>query len=626
MPEEKILETAVDTWINEAAPNKNYGDSAALYLSSTAGSRRFALVYFTRPVPPGASIGDSDLRVRLRGAWPVGTILSAQRIVKRWYERKATWSSTFGAGGFVAGPVVNVTLTAAGPDGGTVLVPLEAILADVSAGGAWFGLLLSVSVAGPLRLHSAEASLRGLHPDLIVNYAAKPGKATNLRPSGNRIVSDVDPTLSYEPRLDPSATLVNQQIRIYDGANALVHDSGVIATTEARYDLSSVAYAIPANAAGYSWEVRYQDSYGAWSDYSDRASFGHTALGVLTIGAPAAAPNNWTDDHTAPITTTLSRAQARIEHALYRIEADGSRTLVHREPMRAAPANAATAYTWNLPPGLLAELQPVEYEIEVISADTLDREPLPDAPSVVVATRRFTFRTSAGVAGVTPGSFENLTPTNDASPGILLEWERNPAPDEFVLRMDGVEVARHVAGDLLVGGTTYRLRYYGAPPAEEVTLSVEAVVNGVSSSVNPALNVTLVPVGTWLVGVEDEIEVVFLEDTISDAIGEDSEIHVLSGRQDPVLETGEIRGDEGTVSGLVVPYLGVSGREWRDRIYELKAIAGETEVRLVSSDRNYPVLIGATSVPKVDDYLDTYAPSVEFLQVGEFRIPSVRAS
>jgi len=109
-------------------------------------------------------------------------------------------------------------------------------------------------------------------PDSIV-----PTAPNNVSPASNTSVSNTTPTLTASAFSDgaPGSTQVAAQWLIYKGLS-LVYDTG---TDASHFTSMSVPSGKLSVGTTYTWQVRYQDNYGDWSNYSTPSSLTTMLLG-----------------------------------------------------------------------------------------------------------------------------------------------------------------------------------------------------------------------------------------------------------------------------------------------------------------------------------------------------------
>lgn len=606
-----LIRTAVDTWDDQAAPTVNKGDSARLSLNGGAGTNnRRAFILFAVPAGlRGSSVLSAKLRVFAKGAFASGATITVKRITSKWAESRLTWNT-----GQPAVVTTNQVAVAPGAiaDGAMIEFNVVTMMQDVAGGGAFYGFRLELDIDSTRTLHSAEAILASLRPQLDLVWSIAPDAPTSLAPAGGRAVSLSKPILAWvfrDPDTGSSQTSSQVQISTSSDFTTPEYDSGKVANTQHLWDLAPTAYAgVPADATRF-WRVRVWDDADIVSAYSDPVSFQRKAKGSVALTSPGV--GGTVDDLSPPIAWTFTppagASQEGFRVLLYRLPAGGGLELLHD-----TGRITSTATSYGIPEGLIVSGQ--NYRVEVRIFDTVDRQAIAGDPDYVSATRDFVYARSGAPAAVT-----SLTAvaTPSGGPGVQLDFQRATMPDYFTLKVDGVEVVpRIVASDAFVSGTSYRFTYWGATPRASHTYEVEAVVASGGVLQNSDGNATAVlatdPTSIWLVDPEDNLTAkIDGQQGLGGGIGASGTVHNLRGRRAPVRIIDTIRGYEGEVSGLL------RGKTQRDNYLTLYGRI--TTLRLIVSDWNFPVTIGGVSAPATPLRGDRlYGCSFDFTQVGDF--------
>lgn len=370
------------------------------------------------------------------------------------------------------------------------------------------------------------------------------------------------------------------------------------------------------------WRVRVKDDNGLISPWSTAASFTYTPHGTLTIANP---PNGgFVEETTPPITTTLTgKAQTSILYHLDQ-QVNGVWQEIWNVGRFAASEPDGTAFSWNLPAGLLKK-NGQSYRLRITSYDSVDRVRTPGDLLGVAGSTTFTFNRSSVPAPVT-----GLTVT-PAGPGVTLNFTRATQPDYFALRVDNTVVYDRLdPASLSTGGLNYGLTYYGAAMNTSHTYEVEAVVLDAGklkhSQGNSVVSTAPALVGIWLVDdagspfpTGTSVTTVRLDgqDPGDFTIGESSNVYYPVGRRAPVTITDAIRGAEGTVTGSITDD-GSSSSLANFRWMKQPEQIGR-QFRLIYGATNIPVQLGQAHItPQPYGGSPTYAVSVDVVQVGEF--------
>ena len=607
-----VVRTATDGWARESQPATNFGQAVRLWVNGGAsGNDRQAFVHFARPFQLGSTILSAKLRVRTRGAWSGTQLLTAKRITGKWAESTLRWNNR---------PAVSATNAASlsvvgAADGAQIELDVTAMMQDVSSGVGFFGFRLELDTNVNRSVHSAEATVASLRPQLEVVWTVKPDVPTNLAPAGGRAVSLAKPILGWTfTDRDAAGAQTSSQVQLSTSSDFTTpeYDSGKIANTAHLWDLAPTAYAGLAADAVRFWRVRVWDDTDLVSDWSDAVSFTRKTQGSLNMSSPGAT----VDDLTPPVTWALTgRTQEAYQVQLYLLEA-GVPILIYNSGRITSTATSVTLPATD-PLAIVGEgliTSGHTYRVELRVWDNLDRQAIALDPDYTVDVQDFTYVRSGAPAAVTT---LNATLPTANGPGVQLDFSRSVQPDYFALKVDGVEVVSRIEpADVFVSGTSYRFTYWNATPRVTHTYEVEAVVDSAGhlqhSDANATDTETTDPDGIWLADPDDNKAVrVAGSDSLDLAIGEAGETITLASSRAPLRITETVRGYEGSVSGYLI------GKTARTDFLTLKGRL--KRLRFVVSDLNIAVELGAVAAPPTpldDDRL--YSCSFELAQVDNF--------
>jgi hypothetical protein len=616
----QIVEGKIDAWTDEAQTGVNHSGGQALQIAAGTGVRRYAWIYMKPPFAIGSDVNvtAATLRVWVRGTtnWTGTHTIFADRITTPWSEAGVTWAANPTVTG-TNEALIAVTSPAAN---GVVELDVTGIMADVAAGGDFYGFRISVSSATSKALHSTETTTTALFgdrdrivtPELEVTWNRAPTQPTDLRPAGGRAVASGSPLFrwNYHSALGEKSQAAFQ-FQIGTSSTMATATTDVTVTSPLNeYAPSALGLAV---GTTYYWWVRVQDESGRWSVWSDIARLVRVAKPTLTITSP---PNGGTvDDLTPPVVWSFT-GQDQFSLVLYQDDGLGGWDEIYRTGRK-----ASSVQTWTLPAHLIHKAG-VNYKVRVRVWDTVDRE---DDPSrdFVEGTSVFQYLRS----GVPTAPTSLVAVTDPTGPGILLTWNRTSTPDYWSIAVDGDHVSPRIDGaSLSTGGTSYAYRFYGADPGGVRSVVVEAVVQsgGHLQHSNPLTgSVSYYPVGVWIVHEPTMTEVVLLGTTPPDmTIGESATTYAPIGRRDAVKITDTVRGYEGTLSGIMGNYLGVTSHAWRNRLETIKGKAEKGDVRLLFLDYSFPVILGEASISPSPDLIDAFDVTIPFAQVGEYAFRS----
>ena len=605
-----IITSAVDAYIDQDRQGANFGEASKLWLNGGGGSETCrALIGFARPFPLGVTVSSAILRLHTAEAWSGSQTLKARRITEAWKANRVNWNNRPSATSTNEGSVNAASLSA----GAVIEIDITALMADVSAGADYFGLDLELSTDSNRALVSADSPVAERRPVLEIEWSEAPDAPTNLAPSGGRVVSATKPRLTWQ-FVDNAGSTAQASSRVQAPTSpdfsSPAYDSGKVANTLSAWNLAATAFTALTNGQTRYWRVMVWDETDLASAWSEAQEFTRENHGTLTLTAPAAAPDNYVEETTPPVSWTFTgRTQEAFEAKLYRVELSGALTQL------AAQAKAVSGEVeWEVPAGILRSGD--IYRVVLRVYDTLDRQAMELDPDYVEAFRDFTYQRSGAPAPVT-----GLTAEPDGA-RVNLAFSRSPMPDYFAVRRDGIEVLDRVEpSSVLVSGANYLLELWEAKPRVTHLYEIEAVVDNAGvlehSDGNATASATTNPIGIWIADSEDSLSVFIAgKEKASMMIGQTAAIFDPIGSRSPVRVVDAVQGYEGSIAGTLTDFDGLTAKEWRDRFLELYGRL--KPLRLILGDLNIPVEIGPVAALPASSGDRSYDVSMEFAQVGEF--------
>lgn len=600
-----VQKNALATYAVSGQPSQNYAGLRRLHVSST----RHTFISFNRAFPAkrrgeSVTIVSATLRLFARdGGWGAQTI-NVHRLGFEWKKNRLNWNNrpAVVAGGAVASKTQNT------PNDGTVWeFDVRAQMQAVADGGVWYGFSVRSEGADTLSFYSPDVTT--YQPQLEIEWSERPEQPTVLSPSGNRAVSIAKPVLTFDfTDAFGNTAMAGAQVQLnaLDEWGAPLFDSGTVLTSERELDLATTAYAGLAGGASIYWRVRVLDGSGLWSPWSDAARFKRIGHGVLTLSNPPDIAVPFVSEWTPPIVWQFTGAQTGYRVLITRAD-DPSVHLADSGRVR------STETQWTVPRRTLRDDR--EYRVVLTVWDDIDREQTPGAPAFVRVARTFVFQEDG-----TPNPVTALTATQvDGSPWVDIEWDRATAADYYVVKRNGTVVEDFLEpSEVLAQGTHYSFRDQGAKPHDVTTYVVQAVVNGKTSTNNPSVNITVRPIGIWLVDAVRKVYVMIN----SEGPGEWS-VSERYASYFPVNSTREIRvvesigGYVGSISGTLTntPSLDMTANKLRERLIGMKE-RPENVLQLIAGRTSIRVLVSDIVVSPADDYRDAMV-SFRFMQVGQ---------
>lgn len=608
------LRSGLMTAVNQLAPTTNFEYQTKFGLRTLAGAEIINYLYFPlSAIPRGASITSAQLVVFNANYATAG---SQTLSVKRLRQSVSMTQVTYKTRPTSLYPDAAKTVTKTGPiAGGTAWTfDVTSQVQSVANGDPWYGWELRGTFNPAGEIHGPKWPTTQHRPYLVLTWSAAPTPPTGLAPGGGRAVSLAAPVVraTYtDVGSDNALAAIQVQTNASNVWTAPAWDSGTVVSTSPELNLAT-ASGFVGLAAGETrwWRMRVQDSNGLWSPWSLAESFVRTAKPVVTIGSPAASPNNFVSEATPPILWTVTGGSQKAYQINVAEPDDPFGSVLY-----SSGKITGTTDGFTLPAGVLKTNGKL-YNLRVIVWDAVSREATPGDPAYSDASRDFTFELSNLTAPTT-----NMVATvNSYRPRITLAWQRSTAPDSFSIMRNGVVIATNLAaGDTFVSGTTYGWEDPMPLPGIAVTYQALAVVNGKASSGNAVHTVTMKPLGIWLAskGRVDEVGITG-KDTRQWSYGETSEVIEVLGSTEVSVVTHSQRGLEGTVSGQLysdMPVPGVSSVTWRDNLLRIKRKPGQV-CYLTVADLCIPVVVRNVNITPRPTSTLTYDVSFEFYQVA----------
>lgn len=628
------LRASIDTWDAEGAKQSNHGDDSRLALNAAGGAdEKDAFIFFHRPFKQGDNVISATLTVYLHGAWGGSRDIRVDRVNEAWREDTLTWNN---APSDIDSADRATETVSGGSDGDAVEIDVTDMLATVSGGAAWFGFFLTLSAGGDLYLHSSETTSRHRRPTLEVKFSTTPDAPTDLSPDGHTI-GRAKPRLNwaFQDRSGQSAQK-SFQVQIDSADNfPSPFDTGWVVTTKTQVDLNATAYGgVPEGSTRY-WRVRARDDDGNTSAWSLVATMKKVAKGDVVITWPTDGGDVHT--HTPNVTHTLSAGtQEATEYVLKEWDRVGAewRTIYKRGK------KTTTDTQFEIPKHLVKKEDAIggvghPYRIIVRVWDTEDRQHTAGDLAYSEDKNDFRFHRPAGDIV----DLIDATQLVPHAPYVRIRFHKpDPQPVWFALRVtrpgaDPVFVDQRIDPlDLQnpVGPTyNYEYDYWNAIDGELTVYHMCPVVldagelKVITGNASASLETDLW--GVWITRPSTG-DMLFIagKGAISAAIGESSTAHMPIGRRAPVLITDSIRGYEGSVSGVLIPWAGRTAEEYSAMLEDFKGLAGSDELRLALPNRNFPIQIpsGVTIQPSAAGNGELYDVTVPFIQTDEFTFPT----
>lgn len=641
-----LLDAGKAAWTSEAAPQQTYADRPTLALDGTGADEKRAYIWFPNPVGRlGDSVLSATLTLYLSNAWSGTNTITVERITQSWKQNAVK----FGSSGNT--PTVTTTNAATavvtdGTAGLAVAVDVSSILADVAAGGAWYGLRITVDTAGPLRVHSPSTPTHGYRPTLLVDMSTDPDAPDELKPDGDSYATDEEaPIFRWAfNSSDEHAYQAESQVQITtteSDYSTPVYDSGYVTNSEAQWDSSTDESAPPALSDNlqFWWRVRLRDQNGLTTGWSDEASFYHASTGDIQITDPELDDDDVAD--TSPTITwyTDDRDQRQIRIRVYDGTGNTLGDLLYERPWTSQEQdNDTTGYGESALNPL-----PVGYDSFTIPTTVPNRNgtgativDTPTAKYAVEVAMRDEYARKDGEY-VSDVRYFDFVPTTDAAPLTLtavatggtpyvtLGWTRATQPDFWVVLRDGTAIAE-LDGDVpFTSGTSYEYIDYTARPGVTYSYSVRSKTTGVGlSAAITATDLATSPVGVWLMDPAHDVVVPILgNENIGQELAETSAVLEPLNRRDPVRLVARIGGYQGSAGGTIAEWNGSTSAAILAALEDLIGQRSTNDLRLVFGNRNMLVNVGNLKVsqhPVPSGSAAMYDVGFSFWQIGGYTV------
>lgn len=578
-----ILVNASDTFVSETRPTVNFATVHKLRVAGDTGSRRFAYIFFARPVKPDRTVTVGKLRLWSGVAFNGAVSISLRRLGEKFRVNRVTFETRPAT---VGTKVATVTKSNA-PAKTLWEFDIKDLLEDLAGGAEWYGLRIEASGGSNEKWFYSSDGPEDYRPQLEVVTSEAPDQPTDLYPRNDMAVSVPKPTLRWlftDPS-DSDDTLQAFRVALYgtkadaDGNTNSILDTGQIPGTESIYDLDdATSFTGLTEGQNVWWKVMHWDSTGLSSEWSDPVQFHRTSKPVATWVSPAAG-SNLVNDPTPPFAWTFADQKAM-----------RFRLFDPAEPAVALYDSgkiATTVRSFTPPKGYIKESGKL-YRAEVRLFDSVVRANLPDDDPYVTLTTDFTFERSGTVE---PPVGLTLAKSSVVDAWVDLTWFRSATPDEWIIYRNGVEIDRQDGPDLSAGGTSYKTVDRLAKPRRNNKYEVTAMQNG-KASLPVTATIKITTAKTTALASADGTRVLSIWNPAREAgLTEDSELHRLLGNAAPVLIVQSLGdGYAGKVSGVLVGDFGVAIEDQVDNLDWFRKNTGVTH-RLTYVDRAMKVVV-----------------------------------
>lgn len=610
-----LLKNAVDSYVNESQPNKNFSNIDRMYVTDNAlGDTKLTYIYFGLPSGLNkATIISARLRIRSGPTgWIGSSTINVHRLDGKFVATRITYNDKPPAGSLAA------TLTKNPAASQLWDFDVTSTIQQVANGQAWYGF----RVASPNNrgyFWSAQAP-DDRRPQLEITYTTEPFPPSVMRPSFGQVVATGKPILQFDFNdISGNTNMAGLQVRLYSSqalatANASgdVLDTGTVASSVPQLDLNDTAYGGLSDGSTVWWRVRVQDGAGLWSGWSPVGWFTRQNKGTLNVTNPASGGTPTVYDATPTITWTFTGQTQKQYETIITDPATPSKILW------TSGVVTSTNLAVTPPPGVV-NTPGKTYRLIHRVYDTQNRVAVPGDPTYVEVVRDFLLDQSVATAPVS-----NLTGAVDPfRPWYTLEWDRSGSIHTFVIIRDGVIIDEVQPLDVIVSGNHYKYIDRRAKPRVPHTWSVAVKYDAITSSGNPTVSATPKLVTTHIGDIYGGHEIFLFgmdrnaDENVQALRAENSEVHYVMGQAPPVLITQALRGYEGTITGIVAQDL-ISGLSSTQQLANLEYFKDNPGIPAILAwvDKVIKVVlynISDTPMPYADGKVD-YMISASFFQ------------
>jgi hypothetical protein len=275
---ELTFSSGFDAWVDQAHPDGNRSGGDAVRLQT---AQRKGVVQIPVTGIRGKTVTSATLFVHALDDMAAQT-LTVKMLASGINPSKVTWNNLPASVAGVTAGTVTIGATAAGASIG---IPVTAIMQAAAGGTKYHGFLITTdeTTAGDANLRSFTSGKRA--SSLVVEVSDAPDRPTKLRPNDGA-VSQAAPIVGWDGGETDHVAL---QVQVDPDADAgsPAYDSGTVTSADSAFDLSSDGDFTPLSSGDSTqWRARVQNADGAWSLWSDWASFTYTPKFTLTMDSP----------------------------------------------------------------------------------------------------------------------------------------------------------------------------------------------------------------------------------------------------------------------------------------------------------------------------------------------------
>lgn len=495
----------IDTWADEANPDRNYASTISVGVRTTAPTRRFG---FLRPALSGPALYGrtvllAELSGRIRNTEGNAQDITATVLTERLTTTAVDWDHQPAASGLLSSVAA---VPAGNAPGDVVTLDVTAAVQAIADGASYYGWRLGSSDSVGLVFWSYDSGEPAW--ELSVTLSQSPEQPTQLRPDGGAVGSSA-PVLAWDGDGDGVIPQAEFQVLVYDSEADVTanFDSGWVVSPDPEYDLAATAY-VP--LATPFWTVQTKSATGALSEVSDRASFTTTAKPTLVMDSPTGGvigdPSPSVAAHLSSGTLTMWRAWVT----------SGDRSDVLYDTGNRTGALAFTIPTRSGGKPVLRDEQAAWLRIR--AWDAVDRVAAVGDPTYTETWTAITWDDDV----IPAPTALTVTPSAVGDPRMVWQWSHVETAEAYLLQVDGITMLRVDPADISIVAGVYTYTDQGQlAPLRTHNLTVRAVE---LSKRSPASNTVVhahTAEGVWAIPLDGTDPAVFRGTAVENIVRED---------------------------------------------------------------------------------------------------------
>lgn len=561
--------------VQSIKPSQAFGTLASVPIKS--GAKEILIRAGRTTLPRGAIITSAELHIAQADTATGSNTLSARLNLDSW-DSTVTWNTR-----------PSVRSTASGSDTKTGATPGSVWVIDVTQDVQdMYSGVLQHNLGWTLRTNNSTTAhyLRGrkatvTQPFLLLEYETVPSPPVDLSPQGGA-VSVAKPIVTFQTTDNMIALQV--QIDAAADAGSPDFDSGEVASTGGKLDLSATAYAGLSDGSTTYWRARAKGP-GGWSRWSSWVSFSRNDLDAVTLTTPGAT----TADTSPPFAWTFGGTQKAWQADLLDMSTVIAFTGGERKVLRSSGLRSGTDDDWT-PEPLKGNYFGTTLRARIRIFDDVTRIA---TPGVHTYSEDYVDFVASFSGSVDPVDTLVASQAGINSPGIVLSGTRAAGtPDEVAVFHDDEMVARLDGGDVFTSSTAFSFTDWWGRIGRSTVIKVVAIVNGDFADDSPTATITPKGRGIWLVDPATDVAAVLWDMEAGDVDGSDVASEHRTVKGEFVRRRLANAARSGSHSGRVLDVDDLDADDILDAIDTFRTNDAGTVYRLIRGRENLSVIAG----------------------------------